>query len=164
MIKEQVGEGRVYLAYTSASLFITEGNHGRNSDRAGTWRQELMQKAWRGAAYWLSSCGLLSLLYFIFNFILIFIYFYHFVLFYWFSKTGWVFFFLLCSPGCPGTHYVDQATLKPRDLPASASPSTRIKGSTTTAQLQPAALENPEHQPKARTAHTEPTLSPLSPH
>jgi hypothetical protein len=27
----------------------------------------------------------------------------------------------LCSPGCPGTHSVDQAGLKPRNLPASAS-------------------------------------------
>jgi hypothetical protein len=27
----------------------------------------------------------------------------------------------LCSPGCPGTHFVDQAGLKLRSLPASAS-------------------------------------------
>jgi hypothetical protein len=27
----------------------------------------------------------------------------------------------LCSPGCPGIHSVDQAGLKIRDLPASAS-------------------------------------------
>ena len=27
----------------------------------------------------------------------------------------------LCSPGCPGTHSVDQAGLELRDLPASAS-------------------------------------------
>ena len=27
----------------------------------------------------------------------------------------------LCSPGCPGTHSVDQAGLKLRDPPASAS-------------------------------------------
>jgi hypothetical protein len=27
----------------------------------------------------------------------------------------------LCSPGCPGTHFVDQAGLKLRNLPASAS-------------------------------------------
>jgi hypothetical protein len=27
----------------------------------------------------------------------------------------------LCSPGCPGTHSVDQAVLKLRNLPASAS-------------------------------------------
>ena len=34
-----------------------------------------------------------------------------------FFKTG----FFLCSPGCPGTHSVDQAGLKLRDLPVSAS-------------------------------------------
>jgi hypothetical protein len=44
----------------------------------------------------------------------------------------WVFFFFfwgggvpdrvsLCSPGCPGTHFVDQAGLKLRNPPASAS-------------------------------------------
>jgi hypothetical protein len=27
----------------------------------------------------------------------------------------------LCSPGCPGTHFVDQAGLELRDPPASAS-------------------------------------------
>jgi hypothetical protein len=27
----------------------------------------------------------------------------------------------MCSPGCSGTHYVDQAGLELRDLPASAS-------------------------------------------
>jgi hypothetical protein len=30
--------------------------------RAGTWRQKLMQRPWRDAAYWLVSHGLLSLL------------------------------------------------------------------------------------------------------
>jgi hypothetical protein len=29
--------------------------------------------------------------------------------------------FSLCSPGCPGTHYVDQAVLELRDLSASTS-------------------------------------------
>ena len=31
-------------------------------NRTGTWRQELMQRPWRGAAYWLALHGLLSLL------------------------------------------------------------------------------------------------------
>jgi hypothetical protein len=31
----------------------------RNSERAGTWRQELMQKPWRDAAYWLVCASLL---------------------------------------------------------------------------------------------------------
>ena len=29
---------------------------------AGTWRQELMQRPWKGAAYWLAPRGLLNLL------------------------------------------------------------------------------------------------------
>ena len=62
MTKKQVGEERVYSAYTSTLLFITKGCQDYNSQRAGTWRQELMQRSWRGAAYWLASPGLLSLL------------------------------------------------------------------------------------------------------
>ena len=42
--QKQVGEERVYLAYTSISLFIIEGSPDGNSDRAGTWRQDLMQR------------------------------------------------------------------------------------------------------------------------
>ena len=38
-------------------------------------------------------------------------------------------------PGCPGTHYVDQAALELRDLPASASEVLGLKVCTTTAQL-----------------------------
>jgi hypothetical protein len=62
MTKKQVGEERVYSAYTSTLLFITKGSQGRNSHRAGTWRQELMQRPWRDVLYWLASPGLLSLL------------------------------------------------------------------------------------------------------
>jgi len=32
--------------------------------RAGTWRQELRQRTWRSAAYWLASNGLLRLFFF----------------------------------------------------------------------------------------------------
>jgi hypothetical protein len=60
--QKQIGEERVYLSYASISLLITEGNQDRNSSRAETWRQEPMQRPWRGAAYWLASPGLLSLL------------------------------------------------------------------------------------------------------
>jgi hypothetical protein len=35
---------------------------------------------------------------------------------FWFFETGF-----LCSPGCPGTHSVDQAGLELRNPPASAS-------------------------------------------
>ena len=60
--QKQIGEEKVYLAYTSTSLFIIKGSQDRNSSRAGTWRQELMQRPWRSAAYWLVSPGLLTLL------------------------------------------------------------------------------------------------------
>jgi hypothetical protein len=62
MTKKQVGEERTYSAYTSTLLFITKGSQDRNSHKAGTWRQELMQRPWRGAVYWIASPGLLSLL------------------------------------------------------------------------------------------------------
>ena len=61
MSKKQVGEERVYSVYTSTLLFITKGSPDRNSHRAGTWRQELMQRPWRDVTYWLASLGLLSL-------------------------------------------------------------------------------------------------------
>jgi hypothetical protein len=62
MIKKQVGEERVYSAYTSILLFITKGNQDWNSHRVRTWRQELMQRPLGGAACWLASPGLLNLL------------------------------------------------------------------------------------------------------
>ena len=46
--QKQAGEESVYSAYTSTALFITEGSQDRNSSRVGTWRQELMQRPWRG--------------------------------------------------------------------------------------------------------------------
>jgi hypothetical protein len=55
MTKKQVGEEKVYSAYTSTLLFITKGSQDRNSHRPGTWRQELLQRPWRNAAYWLAS-------------------------------------------------------------------------------------------------------------
>ena len=42
----------------------------------------------------------------------------------------------LCSPGCPGTHSVDQAGLELRNLPASASQVLELKVCTTTARLR----------------------------
>jgi hypothetical protein len=42
----------------------------------------------------------------------------------------------LCSPGCPGTHSVDQAGLELRNLPASASQVLGLKACATTAQLK----------------------------
>jgi hypothetical protein len=55
MTKKQVGEGRVFSAYTSTLLFITKGSQDWNSHRAVTWRQELMQRPWRGTPYWLAQ-------------------------------------------------------------------------------------------------------------
>jgi hypothetical protein len=53
-----------------------------------------------------------------------------------------IFFFLfsqdrvsLCSPGCPGTHSVDQAGLELRNPPASASQVLGLKACATTALL-----------------------------
>jgi hypothetical protein len=40
----------------------------------------------------------------------------------------------LYSPGCPGTHFVDQASLELRNPPASASQVLGLKACTTTAQ------------------------------
>jgi hypothetical protein len=40
----------------------------------------------------------------------------------------------LCSPGCPGTHSVDQAGLELRNPPASASQVLGLKACATTAQ------------------------------
>jgi hypothetical protein len=62
-----------------------------------------------------------------------------FIAFFFFSLL-FFFFFLrdrvsLCSPGCPGTHSVDQAGLELRNLPASASQVLGLKVCTTTAQL-----------------------------
>jgi hypothetical protein len=42
----------------------------------------------------------------------------------------------LYSPGCPGTHFVDQADLKLRNLPASASQVLGLKVCATTPGLQ----------------------------
>jgi hypothetical protein len=52
--QKQLGEKRVSLASTSTSVFL-KGSQDRNSSRAGTWRQVLMQRPQRGAAYWLAQ-------------------------------------------------------------------------------------------------------------
>jgi hypothetical protein len=62
MTKKQVGEERVYSGYISTFLLITEGSQDRNYNRRGTVRQELIQRLWRGAAYWFAFHSFLSLL------------------------------------------------------------------------------------------------------
>jgi hypothetical protein len=59
---DQIWGGKGLSAYTSISLFITEGSQDRNSRRTGTWRQELIQRPGRGVPYWLGPHDLLSLL------------------------------------------------------------------------------------------------------
>lgn len=54
MTKKQVVEQRVYLDYTSQCS-------SSKDLETGTWRQEMMQKPWRDAAYRLAPHGLLSL-------------------------------------------------------------------------------------------------------
>jgi hypothetical protein len=49
--EKQVGEERVYFTHSFMSQFIIKRNESRNSSRAGTWKQELMQRPRRGAAY-----------------------------------------------------------------------------------------------------------------
>jgi hypothetical protein len=51
-----------------------------------------------------------------------------FFVFFWFSRDR----VSLCSPGCPGTHSVDQAVLKLRNPPASASRVLGLKACATT--------------------------------
>jgi hypothetical protein len=57
-----------------------------------------------------------------------------FILFYLFIYFG--FFVSLCNPGCSGTHSVDQAGLKLRNPPASASQVLGLKACATTTWLQ----------------------------
>jgi hypothetical protein len=60
MTKKQVGEERIYSAYT----FHIAVHHQRKSGlelKQGR-KQELMQRPWRDVSYWLASSGLLSLL------------------------------------------------------------------------------------------------------
>jgi hypothetical protein len=40
-------EGEDLFTYTSSALLVIKGCQGRNANRAGTWRQEPMQRPWR---------------------------------------------------------------------------------------------------------------------
>jgi hypothetical protein len=62
MTKKQVGEERVYSAYT----FHIAVHHQRKSglELKQARKQELMQRPWRDVIYWLASPGLLSLLFY----------------------------------------------------------------------------------------------------
>jgi hypothetical protein len=47
MTKKKFEEEKVYLAYTSTSLLIIKRTEDRDTNGAGTWRQELMRRPWR---------------------------------------------------------------------------------------------------------------------
>jgi hypothetical protein len=55
MTKSTWGRKGIF-AYTSISKFITGGGRqDRNSNRAETWRQEMMWRSWRSDAFWLAQ-------------------------------------------------------------------------------------------------------------
>jgi hypothetical protein len=60
MTKKQVGEKRVYSAYTSYTAVQHKRKSGQELKQVR--KQELMQKLWRDVLYWLASSDLLSLL------------------------------------------------------------------------------------------------------
>jgi hypothetical protein len=60
--RELFGLTSIPYSIFHTSIFITEGSQDRNLNRTETWRQELVQRTWRGATYWLASPGLLRLL------------------------------------------------------------------------------------------------------
>jgi hypothetical protein len=51
----------------------------------------------------------------------------------------------LCSPGCSGTYFVDQAGLELRNLPASASQVLGSMGCATTARRQPQSFKESKY-------------------
>ena len=62
MTIEQAEEESVYWLTLFTFLLIIEQCQNWNTNRAGTWRQELMQRPWRGAAHQYDFLGLLKLL------------------------------------------------------------------------------------------------------
>ena len=59
--QQQVEEERVCFVTLSLLVPQLEEVRVRNLNKAGTWRQELMQRPWRSAAYWPAFPSLLSL-------------------------------------------------------------------------------------------------------
>ena len=49
-----VGKKGGYLAYTSMSLCSIQGIQDKNSNRSGNYRQEILQRPWRVATYWMT--------------------------------------------------------------------------------------------------------------
>jgi len=59
MSKTKLGRKGLFL---QLNFHLTEEALSSEEVRAGTWRQELMKRPRRGAAYWLAPPGLLRLL------------------------------------------------------------------------------------------------------
>jgi hypothetical protein len=59
MTKDQVEKKEISLVYAFTLLFIIQRSQDRITNRVGSWKQELMQKPWRGAVYLFASPGLL---------------------------------------------------------------------------------------------------------
>jgi hypothetical protein len=62
MTKKQVGEERVYSAFTLLVHHQRKSGLELKQVRKQVRKQELMQRPWRDVPYWLASPGLLSLL------------------------------------------------------------------------------------------------------
>ena len=62
MTKKQVGEERIYSAYSSTLLFITKGSQDKDSTRWRTLKAEWIQKPWRNECCLLacSACFLVE--------------------------------------------------------------------------------------------------------
>jgi hypothetical protein len=61
--QKQVREKSIHLAYSTTFRTITEGSQGRNLNLVGTWRQELIQRPLRSAAFWFASHNLFGQLF-----------------------------------------------------------------------------------------------------
>jgi hypothetical protein len=60
MTQKQVGrKAFIQLTFPHCCSSAKEVRTGTYYHRAGTWRQELMQRPWRGAVYWLAHLDFL---------------------------------------------------------------------------------------------------------
>jgi hypothetical protein len=122
MTKTKLGK-KGLTQFTLLHCSLSLKSQDRNSDRAGPWRQEPMQRRGWGLLTGLLSqaCSTCSLF-----------------LFVWFGFQDRV---SLCSPGCSGTHSVDQAGLELRNPPASASRVLGLKAWATTPGFVPSSKD-----------------------
>lgn len=57
---KQLGKERVYFVLQLSGMAVALPSP--REVKAGSWREELEQEPWRSTAYWLTPCGLFSLL------------------------------------------------------------------------------------------------------